>query len=95
MVLLFLSHLTIGDPVLKTGAPLSVQLGPGLFEQIFDGIQRPLKTIADISNNIYVPRGVDVPCLDGTKEWHFTPLKFKKGHLLNGGEVIGYVREND
>ncbi|MFM1914032.1 MAG: hypothetical protein RIR51_1885 [Bacteroidota bacterium] len=89
------SGLTIGDPVLKTGSPLSVQLGPGLFEQIFDGIQRPLKTIADISKNIYVPRGVDVPCLDGDKLWHFTPVKFKKGHLLNGGDVIGYVREND
>ena len=63
------SGLTVGDPVLKTGSPLAVQLGPGLLGQIFDGIQRPLKTISDISQSVYVPRGVDVPCLDPKKEW--------------------------
>jgi V-type H+-transporting ATPase subunit A len=89
------SGLTVGDPVLKTGSPLSVQLGPGLFEQIFDGIQRPLKVISDISQSVYVPRGVDVPCLDPKKEWEFTPVKFKPGQLLVGGDIIGYVREND
>jgi V-type H+-transporting ATPase subunit A len=62
------SGLTIGDPVMKTGSPLSVQLGPGLFEQIFDGIQRPLKVIADESKSVYVPRGVDVSCLDPKKK---------------------------
>lgn len=89
------SGLTVGDPVLKTGSPLSVQLGPGIFEQIFDGIQRPLAVIANQSNSVYVPRGVDVPCLDHDKTWHFTPIKFKKDHMLVGGDIIGMVREND
>jgi V-type H+-transporting ATPase subunit A len=89
------SGLTVGDPVLKTGSPLSVQLGPGLFEQIFDGIQRPLQVIANQSKSVYVPRGVDVPCLDPDKEWHFTPVKLKKGQLVSGGDIIGYVKEND
>jgi len=89
------SGLTVGDPVLKTGSPLAVQLGPGLFEQIFDGIQRPLQVISDISKSVYVPKGVDVPCLNPNKEWHFTPVKFKPNQLLSGGDVIGYVREID
>lgn len=89
------SGLTVGDPVLKTGSPLAVQLGPGLLGQIFDGIQRPLKTISDISQSVYVPRGVDVPCLDPKKEWLFTPERLKPGQLLTGGDVIGVVREND
>lgn len=88
------SGLTVGDPVLKTGSPLSIQLGPGIFEQIFDGIQRPLKVISELSNSVYVPRGVDVPSLDPEKKWYFNPIKFKKGQMLVGGDVIGYVREN-
>jgi V-type H+-transporting ATPase subunit A len=89
------SGLTVGDPVLKTGSPLAVQLGPGLFEQIFDGIQRPLAVIADKTGSVYVPRGIDVPSLNPDKEWQFTPVKLKKGQLLSGGDVIGYVKEND
>ena len=89
------SGLTVGDPVLKTGSPLAVQLGPGLFEQIFDGIQRPLAVIANKTGSVYVPRGIDVPSLDPDKEWQFTPEKLKKGQLLSGGDVIGYVKEND
>ena len=73
------SGLTVGDPVLKTGSPLAVQLGPGLFEQIFDGIQRPLAVIANKTGSVYVPRGIDVPSLDPDKEWQFTPEKLKKG----------------
>ena len=89
------SGLTVGDPVLKTGSPLAVQLGPGLFEQIFDGIQRPLAVIADKTGSVYVPRGIDVPSLSPDKEWQFTPVKLKKGQLLSGGDIIGYVKEND
>mmetsp|Transcript_24577 Transcript_24577/g.25672 ORF Transcript_24577/g.25672 Transcript_24577/m.25672 type:complete len:610 (+) Transcript_24577:12-1841(+) len=89
------SGLTVGDPVLKTGSPLSVQLGPGIFEQIFDGIQRPLAVISKQTGSVYVPRGVDVPCLDHEKKWRFTPVKFKKDQMLVGGDIIGYVREND
>ena len=89
------SGLTVGDPVLKTGSPLAVQLGPGLFEQIFDGIQRPLEVISNVSKSVYVPKGVDVPSLNPNKEWHFTPVKFKPNQLISGGDVLGYVREND
>jgi len=58
------SGLTVGDPVLRTGNPLSVELGPGILETIFDGIQRPLETIARISGSVFVPRGVELPNLD-------------------------------
>lgn len=72
----------------RTGKPLSVELGPGLMEQIFDGIQRPLKTIAKISGDVFIPRGVDVHALDGTKSWEFNPTTVKvrlqgsRSHLL-------------
>ena len=89
------SGLTVGDPVLKTGSPLAVQLGPGLLSQIFDGIQRPLKVISEISGSVYVPRGVDVPSLDMKKEWSFNPSKLKPGSIITGGDVIGIVHEND
>lgn len=89
------SGLTVGDPVLKTGSPLSVQLGPGMFEQIFDGIQRPLKVISDLTKSVYVPRGIDVPSLDQEKQWAFKPILFKPGKLLVGGDIIGTVLEND
>lgn len=89
------SGLTVGDPVLRTGNPLSVELGPGIMSTIFDGIQRPLKTIAIQSGSVFVPRGVDVPSLDQTKEWEFIPEKLKVGDLLTGGDKIGKVFEND
>ena len=87
--------MTVGDPVLRTGNPLSVELGPGIMSTIFDGIQRPLKSIADQSGSVFVPRGVDVPSLDQTKEWEFIPEKLKVGDLLTGGDKIGKVFEND
>ena len=63
---------------------------------IFDGIQRPLKTIARISKSVYVPRGVDVPSLDQDKNWEYTPNdKVKVGDLVTAGDVLGYVYEND
>lgn len=58
------SGLTVGDPVLKTGKPLSVELGPGLCGRIYDGIQRPLEAIKAISQSIYIPRGVNTAALD-------------------------------
>jgi hypothetical protein len=75
--------ITVGDPVTRTGKPLSVELGPGLMETIYDGIQRPLKGISDESGSIYIPRGIDVPSLDRVKEWEFT-----------GGDCFGTVWEN-
>jgi len=71
---------TVGDPVFRTGKPLSVELGPGLMETIYDGIQRPLKGISDESGSIYIPRGIDVPSLDRKRKWDFTPSEsFKEG----------------
>lgn len=86
---------TVGDPVNRTGKPLSVELGPGLMETIYDGIQRPLAAISTKSNSIYIPRGIDVPALDRTKKWDFTPSdKFKKGDHITGGDSFGSVFEN-
>ncbi len=65
--------LTIGDPVERTGAPLQVELGPGMMDNIFDGIQRPLKEIAAVSKSVFVPRGVRVDSLDHKKKWEFFP----------------------
>merc|ERR1719183_1026493 len=57
------SGLTVHDPVLRTGNPLSVELGPGILENIFDGIQRPLKTIYEKTGSLFVPKGVELPNL--------------------------------
>ena len=66
-----------GEPVVSTGAPLSVELGPGLIENIFDGIQRPLETMRKmVGSNI--TRGIDVTSLDRKKKWKFEPV-LKKG----------------
>lgn len=67
------SGLTVGDPVMRTKEPLSVELGPGILTQIFDGIQRPLQVIAEMSQSVFVPRGVDVPPLDMDRKWNFVP----------------------
>ncbi len=89
------SGLTVGDPVDRSARkPLSVQLGPGIMDTIFDGIQRPLNTIATESNDVYVPRGVDVQSLDPVKEWEFTPLHFREGDAIGPGDVFGKVFEN-
>lgn len=85
---------TVGDPVLRTGKPLSVELGPGLMETIYDGIQRPLKAIKDMSQSIYIPRGIDAPALSREIKWHFTPGKFTVGDHISGGDIFGSVFEN-
>lgn len=76
------SGLTVGDMVFRTGKPLSVELGPGVMEQIFDGIQRPLKTIAKSSGDVFIPRGVDVHALDHHKQWEFNPTKYKVWRIV-------------
>ena len=58
------SGVTVGDPVVRTGKPLSVELGPGLMETIYDGIQRPLRSISTVANSIHIPRGIDLPALN-------------------------------
>ncbi|XP_037933663.1 V-type proton ATPase catalytic subunit A-like [Teleopsis dalmanni] len=88
------SGVTVGDPVLRTGKPLSVELGPGIMSSIFDGIQRPLKDINELSNSIYIPKGVNVPALSRTHEWEFHPQKIKVGSHITGGDLYGWVPEN-
>lgn len=78
------SGVTVGDPVLRTGKPLSVELGPGILGSIFDGIQRPLKDINELTQSIYIPKGVNVPCLGRDVTWEFNPLNVKVGTVKNG-----------
>lgn len=66
---------SVGDPVLRTGKPLSVELGPGIMGSIFDGIQRPLKDINDLTKSIYIPRGVNIGALNRDIKWEFSPCK--------------------
>ncbi|RYO88040.1 hypothetical protein DL766_008018 [Monosporascus sp. MC13-8B] len=84
---------TVGDPVQRTGKPLSVELGPGLLHNIYDGIERPLEKISEQSKSIYIPRGLEIPALDRTKKWEFTPTA-KVGDHISGGDVWGTVFEN-
>ncbi|KAF8136143.1 ATP synthase alpha/beta family, nucleotide-binding domain-containing protein [Boletus edulis] len=88
------SGVTVGDPVLRTGKPLSVELGPGLMGNIVDGIQRPLRSIQEASKSIYIPRGINTEALDRSLQWDFTPASFKVGDHISGGDVFGGVYEN-
>lgn len=88
------SGMTIGDPVLRTGKPLSVELGPGLMGNIYDGIQRPLKGIAELSQSIYIPRGINTNALDRNVKWDFDPINVKTGDHISGGDIYGKVYEN-
>ncbi|TCD60321.1 H(+)-transporting V1 sector ATPase subunit A, partial [Steccherinum ochraceum] len=88
------SGVTVGDPVLRTGKPLSVELGPGLMSNIVDGIQRPLRSIQELSKSIYIPRGINTEALDRSLKWDFNPINFKVGDHLAGGDIFGRVYEN-
>lgn len=85
------SGLGVGDKVVSTGAPLSVELAPGLIEGIFDGIQRPLKTIVENYGD-RITRGLKVNNLDREKKWHFVPVK-KSGDEAVAGDILGTVQE--
>ncbi|EAU88427.1 endodeoxyribonuclease [Coprinopsis cinerea okayama7 len=87
------SGVTVGDPVLRTGKPLSVELGPGLMGNIVDGIQRPLRSIQELSKSIYIPRGINTDALDRTIQWDFKPT-FQVGDHISGGDIFGTVYEN-
>lgn len=80
-----------GEPVFSTGVPLSVELGPGLIEAIFDGVQRPLDNIYRQVGD-YIVRGVEVPALNRERRWQFTP-RVKSGDLLEAGDILGTVPE--
>lgn len=88
------SGVTVGDPVLRTGKPLSVELGPGILGSIFDGIQRPLKDIGESSGSIYIPKGVNIPSLSRTEAWDFNPTNVRVGSHITGGDLYGVVHEN-
>lgn len=80
-----------GEPVVSTGAPLSVELGPGLIGRIFDGIQRPLVEMREmVGSNI--TRGIEVPALKRDVKWKFEPT-VQKGTLVKAGDIIGKVQE--
>ena len=81
----------VGDPVETSTELLSVELGPGLLGQVYDGLQAPLPTIA-ARFGIFLPRGVDVPALEPTKKWSFVP-KVKIGHKVMAGDALGTVQE--
>jgi V-type H+-transporting ATPase subunit A len=110
------SGLTVGDPVVRKHQALSVELGPGIMETIFDGIQRPLDDIAKyvdahhfdlihclilivarcrFSKDCFIPRGVELPCLNQSKTWQFTPGNFQEGDMISGGDIFGTVYENE
>ena len=85
------SGLGPGEKVESTGAPLSVELGPGLIGAIYDGIQRPLDEIMKVAGT-NLKRGVDVPALDHSKKWKFSPTA-KIGDKLTSGDILGTVQE--
>lgn len=86
------SGLGPGSPVISTGSPLSVELGPGLLENIFDGIQRPLETMREaVGDNI--TRGINIPALDRKKKWVFKSVA-ARGDKVIAGDILGTVQEN-
>lgn len=85
------SGLKPGEPVIGTGQPLSVTLGPGMMGRIYDGLQRPLDELAKISG-AFIERGVSVPPISKDKKWHFIPT-VKKGDNITAGSIIGLVDE--
>lgn len=88
--------LTVGDPILRTQAPLSLELGPGIMNNIFDGIQRPLEEIQRVSRDpVYIDRGVTTNALDRKKPWTFKALNVREGQMITGGDVFGEVYENE
>lgn len=87
------SGLGPGEPVESTGAPLSVELGPGLIGSIFDGIQRPLVKIMEATGN-NLTRGVEIPSLARENKWHFLPV-VAVGETVEAGDIIGTVNETE
>ncbi|MFT2720787.1 V-type ATP synthase subunit A [Deinococcus sp. A31D244] len=85
------SGLTVGEPVATTGLPLSVELGPGMLNGIYDGIQRPLDKIREASGD-FIARGIEVSSLDRTKKWSFTPSA-QVGDTIGGSAILGTVPE--
>jgi V/A-type H+-transporting ATPase subunit A len=81
-----------GQPVVRTGEPLSVELGPGLIRSIYDGVQRPLDAL-ERDFGEYIVRGAERPALDRSKKWEFKPVA-KVGDRVSAGDVLGTVKES-
>ena len=81
-----------GDPVITTGEPLSVELGPGLIESMYDGIQRPLDAFMEAAKSSFLTKGISVPSLNRTRKWNFVATA-KVGDKVSAGDVIGTVEE--
>jgi len=88
------SGLIPGEPVFSTGEPLSVELGPGILRNIYDGIQRPLKMIEDECKGVFIKRGIVVHPLDRKTKWDFT-ARVKKGDKVKVGDILGTVPETE
>ena len=86
------SGLAPGEPVVSTGEPLSVELAPGLIEEFFDGIQRPLESIETTANSPYILRGISVPAVSRSKKWQFDS-SVEVGAEVTPGDFIGSVKE--
>ncbi|OPY75246.1 MAG: V-type sodium ATPase catalytic subunit A [Syntrophorhabdus sp. PtaU1.Bin058] len=82
-----------GQPVTRTGEPLSVELGPGLIRSIYDGVQRPLNTLAQDFGE-YIVRGAERPALDRSSTWDFKPVA-KAGDKVESGDILGTVQESN
>ena len=85
------SGLKVGEKVVNTDTPLSVELGPGLLSSIYDGIQRPLPELVKRSGS-FISRGISVPGIDKEKKWDFV-ASAKKGDKVSGGDIVGTVLE--
>lgn len=83
-----------GEPVETTGRPLSVELGPGMMSQMFDGIQRPLDLMEEEAGNSFLDRGMNVPALDREKKWDFQ-AKVSVGDSVEAGDIVGVVEETE
>ncbi|WP_324665240.1 ATP synthase subunit A [Haloarcula sediminis] len=86
------SGVSPGEPVEGTGAPLSVDLGPGMLDAIYDGVQRPLDVLEEKMGSAYLDRGVDAPGIDLEKTWEFQP-EVAEGDEVEAGDIVGTVPE--
>ena len=83
-----------GENIYGSGGPLSVELGPGLIGTIYDGIQRPLETLGELSGS-FIQRGIQAPSLDRSRRWRFRPAELETGSVVTGGMVLGTVQETE
>ncbi|MFW5942959.1 MAG: V-type ATP synthase subunit A, partial [Chloroflexota bacterium] len=86
------SGIRVGQPVVDSGSPLVAHLGPGLLGQVYDGLQRPLQSLAELTGN-FIRRGADPPSLPPERKWTFQPL-VRPGAIVGAGDVLGVVAES-